>query len=116
MTTTTVSDLPMEVWSHIAVYVPFSDRLRTFHALRCTGCLPDTHTNASNAFLQFCSEADRIERECAEEEEERNGNPLRTEERVRVLVDMGFNHDEVRMALRLTNGAMEGAMEYLLAT
>lgn len=116
MTPTTVSDLPMEVWSQVAVYVPFSDRLRTFHALRSAGCLPDTHTNASNAFLQFCSEADRVERERVEEEEERSGNPLGTEENVRVLVDMGFNHDEVRMALRLTHGALDGAVEYLLAT
>tara|TARA_B110001450_G_C17619343_1_gene480536 strand:+ start:439 stop:786 length:348 start_codon:yes stop_codon:yes gene_type:complete len=114
MTPATVSDLPMEVWSQVAVYVPFSDRLRTFHALRCAGCLPDTHTNTSNAFLQFCSEADRAERERVEDEE-RNANRLGTEESVRVLVDMGFNHDEVRMALRLTYGAMNGAMEYLLA-
>jgi len=110
--TTTVSDLPMEVWSQVVVYVPFSDRLRTFHALRCAGCLPDTHTNVSNAFLQFCSEADRMERECAED---RTSELLCTEESVRVLVDMGFNHDEVCMALRLTSGALEGAMEYLLA-
>lgn len=103
----------MEVWSQVAVYVPFSDRLRTFHALRCAGCLPNTHTNASNALLQFCSEADRVERERAEEEE-RDGEPL--EDSVRVLVEMGFNRDEVRMALRLANGAMEGAMEHLLAT
>jgi hypothetical protein len=113
MTTITISDLPMEVWSQVAMYVPFSDRLRTFHALRCAGCLPDTHTNASNALLQFCSEADRVERECAEE---RNGSILDTEESVRVLVDMGFNHDEVRMALRLTYGVLDGAVEYLLAT
>lgn len=113
MTTTTVSDLPMEVWSQVAVYVPFSDRLRTFHALRDAGCLPDTYTNASNAFLQFCSEADRVERERAEED---TGKLLGTEEKVRVLVDMGFNNDEVRMALRLSNGALEVATEYLLAT
>jgi hypothetical protein len=111
--TTTVSDLPMEVWSQVAVHVPFSDRLRTFHALRDAGCLPDTYTNASNAFLQFCSEADRVERESTED---RTSALLCTEESVRVLVDMGFNHDEVRMALRLTNGAMDGAMEYLLTT
>lgn len=111
--TTTVSDLPMEVWSQVAVFVPFSDRLRTFHALRDSGCLPDTHTNASNAFLQFCSEADRVERECAED---RTSELLGAEESVRVLVDMGFNHDEVRMALRLTHGAIHGAMEHLLAT
>ena len=111
--TTTVSDLPMDVWSQVAVYVPFSDRLRTFHALRDAGCLPDTHTNVSNAFLQFCSEADRVERMHAEEAE-CNGNLLNIEVNVRVLVDMGFNHDEVCLALRLTNGAIEGAMEYLL--
>ena len=103
----------MEVGSQVPVYVPFSDRLRTFHALWDAGCLPDTHTNVSNAFLQFCSEADRVEREHAEE---CTDEPLGTEERVRVLVDMGFNDDEVRTALRLTNGALELAMEYLLAT
>lgn len=101
----------MEVWAGVAVYVPFSDRLRTFHALWDAGCLPDTHTNVSNAFLQFCSEADRVERECAED---RTSELLCTEESVRILVDMGFNDDEVRMALRITSGALEGAMEYLL--
>tara|TARA_X000000368_G_scaffold378904_1_gene333597 strand:- start:71 stop:409 length:339 start_codon:yes stop_codon:yes gene_type:complete len=111
--TTTVSDLPMEVWSQVAVYVPFSDRLRTFHALCDAGCLPDTYTNASNAFLQFCSEADCVERECADE---RTSELLGTEENVRVLVAMGFNDDEVRIALRLTNGALEEAMDHLLAT
>lgn len=113
--TTNVSDLPMEVWSQVAVYVPFSDRLRTFHALRCAGCLPDTLTNASNAFLQFCSETDRVERERVEEGDG-NGDLLCTEESVRVLVDMGFNRDEVRSALRLTHGALDGTVDYLLAS
>jgi hypothetical protein len=106
----TISELPMEVWSQVAVHVPFSERLRTFHALRCAGCLPDTHTNTSNAFLQFCSEADRTERDIEQEPH----SPPGSEESVRILVEMGFNDDEVRLALRFTHGSLDGAMEYLL--
>lgn len=105
-----VALLPMEVWSQVAVYIPFADRLRTFRALRCTGLLPDTNTTLSNAFLQFCSEADRIEREREEDTEPR----VPVEQNVRVLLDMGFNDDEVRLALRLTHGSLDGAVEYLL--
>ena len=105
-----VALLPMEVWSQVAVYIPFSDRLRTFRALRCTGLLPDTNTTPSNAFLQFCSEADRIERECTDIEEP----SVPVEQNVRVLLDMGFNDDEVRLALRLTHGSLDSAVEYLL--
>ena len=45
----------MEVWSRIATFLPFSLLLSTFWSLRDAGVLPETHTNASNAFLQFCS-------------------------------------------------------------
>tara|TARA_B110001452_G_scaffold16179_1_gene13255 strand:- start:3825 stop:4139 length:315 start_codon:yes stop_codon:yes gene_type:complete len=104
----------MDVWSRVAVYVPFSERIRTFQSLRCTGCLPDTNTNVSNALLQFCSEADRVERECVDEEDVHID--LGAQESVRLLVEMGFNDDEVRLALRLTYGSLNGAMEYLLHT
>lgn len=102
----------MEMWSHVAVYIPFVDRLRTFRSLRCAGLIPDTNTNPSNAFLQFCSEADRIERE--EMRDDESCTRIATEESVRVLLGMGFNDDEVRLALRLTHGSLYGAVEQLL--
>ena len=102
-----VHDLPMEVWSRVALFVPFSERLVTFRALWSAGCLPDTNTNASNAFLQFCSEADRAERDSSNDD-------VDVEEGVRVLVGMGFADAEVRVALRLACGSPDLALEYLL--
>lgn len=105
-----VTLLPMDVWSHVAMYIPFPDRIGTFRALRCIGLLSDTNTTPSNALLQFCSEADRMERECEEGTESRASN----DRNVRVLLDMGFNDDEVRLALRLTHGSLDWAVEHLL--
>ena len=111
---TAASDLPMEVWARVAVHVPFAERLRTFHALRRTGCLPRTHTNAPNAFMQFCSEADRAERAAAEEDAAQRW--AAAHESVRLLVGMGFAESEVREALRRSHGALDDAVEALLAT
>ena len=108
--------LPMEVWALVAVHIPFAERLDAFHALRRAGCLPDTHTNPSDAFLQFCSEADRLQREAVECEE--NAAPLAvvSDAAVRVLVDMGFADGAVRMALTLTHGSLDDTVAYLLLT
>ena len=105
---TTILDLPMEVWSRVAVYVPFSERLQTFHALHTAGCLPHTNTNVPNAFMQFCSEPDQMQRNETLEAGV-------SEEGVHALVDMGFTDRDVRVALGLTNGSLEGAVEYLLS-
>lgn len=108
-------DLPMEVWARVALHVPFEERLRTFRALRFAGCLPDTLTNASNAFMQFCSEADRLEREALEREDTAASDVRVSDAAVRVLVDMGFADSTARLALTVTHGAMDDALTYLLS-
>ena len=47
--------LPMELWAHVAFFLPFESLLDTFWALRRSGLLPATGTSPSNALLQFCS-------------------------------------------------------------
>lgn len=101
-------DLPMELWSRVAVYLSFYERLTTFHALRLAGCLPDTRTNVPNAFMQFCSDADRIERERPEEN-------VNFDEMVNVLSSLGFVDHSARLALRLSNWDMGDAVEYLIS-
>lgn len=54
----------MDVWAHIASFMPFDELLGAFWALRRAGLLPYTHSTPSNAFLQFASEhAEVVERE-----------------------------------------------------
>jgi hypothetical protein len=102
---TFILDLPMEVYGpRVVVYVPFSDRLQTFHALRTSECLPKTNTNVPNAFMQFCSEPDQTRR-----------TKTLGEEGAHALVDMGFADRDVRIALGLTNGSPVGALGYLLS-
>ena len=107
----------MEVWAHVAIYIPFSERLRAFRALYRAGCLPNTNTTPSNAFLQFCSESDRIERERLEEEEQTLGTfPARRDDSaaIRVLTHMGFDHEQLVVALNRANGDVYGAIQYML--
>ena len=52
----TVPRLPMELWAHIATFIPFDELMTTFWALRRSQFLPVTNTHAVNAFLQFSSE------------------------------------------------------------
>lgn len=97
----------MEVWARVASFLPFSSLLDTFWALTNAGLLPDTGTNASNAFLQFCSEVR------TEDEEERERSPM-TLENYRLLLQMGFEADMVSVALRLCRGNLDATFDCLL--
>ena len=94
----------MEVWSQIAVFIPFSQRINAFHALRQVGMIPETFTNIPNAFMQFCSEADQIERAYV---------PT-YEGQLKQLLHMGFSEKKSRNALDLSGGSVEMAIYIII--
>lgn len=100
-------DLPMEVWARIATFLPFEELVRTFRSLAVARALPDTRTTASNALLQFCSEA------CGPEEEASRHYEL-TEDMRAILVEMGFDANLVDRATQLCRGHEEAVFDYLL--
>ena len=98
--------LPIEMWACVAMFIPFGDRLRVFNALDAMGLLPDTGTHRVNAFLQFCSESDAVERYMPEP-------TYYTEEDVRDIASMGFSNESVRHALSVSP-SLDVALELLL--
>ena len=50
---TTTPRLPMELWAHIASFLPLEALIPTFWSLRRAGVLPITCTPPANALLQF---------------------------------------------------------------
>lgn len=100
----------MEVWSRIATFLPFHTLLDTFWSLTKVNILPDTRTNASNAFLQFCSGV------AGEQEQETSETKFYDiPEDVRAaLLDMGFDADHVEIAVQLCEGREEAIFDYLL--
>lgn len=83
----------MEVWARVASFLPFSTLLDTFWSLTNAGLLPDTGTNAPNAFLQFCSD---------QREEEAS------------LLEMGFDPVDVASAIRECGNNFEAVVDHLL--
>lgn len=105
-----VRDLPMEVWSRVATFLPFESLLPTFWSLRDARILPDTHTNASNAFLQFCTGVMEVQEETEEED-----RVYDLSDEMRATLDrMGFDHDLVERATRLCRGRDDAVLDYLL--
>lgn len=98
----------MEVWARVASHVPFSMLLDTFWSLTHAGLLPETHTHASNAFLQFCSEVPAAE-----------GGGVITDdadgETRCIMLNMGFDPANVSRAMRVCRGNRIAVLEYLLA-
>ena len=110
----TIRDLPMEVWSRVATFVPFTDLLRTFWALVDARVLPDTRTNASNAFLQFCSGVvDEREQELRREEQVRRVHHISLRLHT-LLIEMGFDATRIELAIELCGGREDAIFEYLL--
>jgi len=99
----------MEVWARIARFLPFDALVHTFRSLAVARALPDTHTTASNALLQFCSEA------CDPPEEEEGASHFELTEDMRaILVEMGFDANLVDRATQLCRGHEESVFDYLL--
>ena len=100
-------ELPMEVWARVASFIPFPSLLSTFWALTNAGLLPETGTNSSNAFLQFCSQV-------SEEEEEEEIEIDDLEGTYAYLVEMGFDPDLVIHAIRMCRGNLEAILEFVI--
>lgn len=100
--------LPMEVWSHVASFLPFDALIPTFWALRRAGLLPFTGTTPSNALLQFCSE-----RGVQEEEEEEPSEDLDADVH-RSLQEMGFDDAAILSASRMCRGNANATLAFLL--
>lgn len=101
--------LPMELWAHVASFLPFSELVPTFWALRRARMLPVTHTPPANALLQFCSEhTDAAVDTDAEERAVRHRTALR------MLLVMGFHSHVAERVLALTDSHIEPALEYLV--
>ena len=98
--------LPMELWAHVAFFLPFESLLDTFWALRRSGLLPATGTSPSNALLQFCSEQTG---EAAEPP-----LPPPDEHLFSVFTEMGFSCALVERAHALCGGNAEAMLEYLV--
>ena len=111
MSVTTIRDLPMDVWTRVAVHVPFGLRIRCFHALRRAGCISHTRTTTSRALLDFCADADRAERDAVTREIDARGDVD-----VHILVEMGFPESDVRHALAFADGSVDYAVQYLLSS
>lgn len=110
----TIRDLPMEVWSRIATFLPFADLLHTFWALEHARVLPDTCTNASNAFLQFCSGVvEEREQELRREEQVRRVHRISLRLHT-LLIEMGFDATRIELAIELCGGREDAIFEYLL--
>ena len=97
--------LPMDIWAHVAFFIPFSELFATFDALYKAGALPDTQTTQSNALLQFCSE-----HQCDE-----------TEHKIHIpswfictLETMGFSQEVIEYAAILCNGNSDSIIEFLV--
>lgn len=103
-----IRDLPMEVWSRVAAFLPFESLLSTFWSLTKVHILPDTQTNPSNAFLQFCSGV-------ANEQDDTQTKVYEIPEDMhRALNDMGFESDQIEFAIQLCEGREEAVLDYLL--
>ena len=107
--TMSIRDLPMEVWSRVATFLPFESLLDTFWSLTNVRVLPDTRTNASNAFLQFCSGV--AAEQALSQQEEVYDVPQDMRE---ALTDMGFDADQIEFAIQLCEGREEAVVDYLL--
>lgn len=98
--------LPMEIWAHVASFLPFSELVPTFQSLYTAGVLPDTDTTSSNALLQFCSEH-------GYHEEESDlitvPNKLWT-----TLLQMGFEGNLIEYAMILCHGNEPQVVDFLL--
>ena len=95
----------MEVWARVASFIPFPSLLSTFWALTDAGLLPETQTNPSNAFLQFCSEI-------ADADDQVECNTMH--DTYTLLLEMGFDHDIVTHALHICRGNLESVLDYIM--
>jgi len=104
--TCAVVRLPMEVWAHVAHFLPFNELISTFWALRRANLLPYTNTPASNALLQFCSEVS-----------EPIDAPVRTITLTlrNGLVELGFSDSEIDHAISICNANDQAMIEFLFA-
>ena len=94
--------LPMDVWARVAVFVPFAERLSSFHALRACGLLPDTYTTPSNMLLQFCAQADDAVADTPEWWV------------VEQFLAMGFSHDQILNAHMQCDGDVMWMVGWLI--
>lgn len=97
--------LPMEVWSHVASFLPFDLLLPTFWVLRRAGLLPFTGTTPSNALLQFCSDRSVEEEEPSEDLDA---------DVHRSLQEMGFDDTAILRASRMYRGNAHATLAFLL--
>lgn len=104
-----IRDLPMEVWSRVATFLPFESLLSTFWSLTEVHILPDTQTNPSNAFLQFCSGV------VNEQDHDTQTQVYEIPQDMHdALNDMGFESDQIEFAIQLCEGREEAVLDYLL--
>lgn len=94
----------MELWAHVAFFLPFSEVFGAFWALRRAMVLPLTGTPPGNALLQFCSEV--------REEEEEEIDP----EILGYFVAMGFEASRVEDAMRRYPCDVDLVIEFLMWT
>ena len=104
-----IRDLPMEVWSRVATFLPFESLLHTFWSLTTARILPDTRTNASNAFLQFCSGV------LCEDSVENEVYDIPRETRM-ALIHMGFDANHIERAVQLCEGRENSVLDYLFTS
>ena len=97
--------LPMELWAHIATFLPEDELLTTFWALRRAGALPWTGTPPANAYLQFASTASLLRLQREERLERQREDAIRYREATlrALLVEMGYDDDVITQALRVTH-------------
>ena len=94
--------LPMEMWAHIASFIPFHELHDTFWALRMAWLLPPTHTPPGNALLQFCTETRPVG----------DGHVAMAD--MEQLNAMGFDMHLVEYAASLHPGNLDAAIDFLL--
>ena len=94
--------------------MPFTDLLRTFWVLVDARVLPDTRTNASNAFLQFCSGVvEEREQELRREQQRLSVHHISLRLHT-LLVEMGFDATRIQLAIELCRGREDSIFDYLL--
>lgn len=100
--------LPMELWAHVASFLPFERLVPTFWALRRAGMLPATYTTPSHSLLQFCACHSARDDEAADESFPPLDAPLDS------TLREWFGACAVDDAMRLCRGQPDAVLEYLM--
>ena len=96
--------LPMDLWAHVASFLPFDELLPTFWSLRKAGLLPATYTTPSQSFLQFCALVSQ------EEEEE----SYQLDVHLHKTLCEWFDPSIVDYSIRLCRGHPDAVLEHLM--